>query len=174
MPQQRVGRLVALGQRQAREPPVAPARQQDDARRVVGQVSGVELRQLAVGGVGQGEEPGEIGVPGAGAGQQREPRAVGEGHLAARDGSKAQAVGELRELQRAAEVGVGQGQGGVSVLLGLGQQFVGMRRPHPEGVEALGVQLDVAGCHQATCRYQRSSCRSRNSVTGRPSPASIR
>ena len=40
-------------------------------------------------------------------------------------------VGELRELQRATEVGVGQGQRGVSVLLGLGQQFVWMGRPHP-------------------------------------------
>ena len=139
------------------EPPVAPACQQHDALGMMGQLRGIESRLPAVGGVGDGEEAGDVGVPLPGTGEQRESRSVGEGQLPARDGLDAQAVGEPRELQRPAEIRVGQGQRGIPVLLRLRQQLVDVGGPFPEGVEALGVKLDVAGCHQALCRYQRSS-----------------
>ena len=169
-----VGITWATAHRQFRETPVAPARQQDDTLGVVGQKRGVEPRLPAVGGVGGGEEPGDVGVPGPRLCQQREAGAVGQGQLAAHDGPDVQAVCKPRELQRPAEVGVGQGQRGVPVLLRLRQQLVRVGCPSPEGVEALGVKLYVAICHQALCRYQRSSLRSRNRVIRLPSPWSIR
>ena len=86
----------------------------------------------------------------------------------------AEAAGEAGELQRSAEVGVGQGEGVVAVLLRLRQQFVRVGRPRSEGVEALGVQLDVAGrhgrhrCYEA-CRYQQESALSWNRTSDPPS-----
>ena len=41
------------------------AREEDDALGVIGQVCGVEPRLPAVGGVGEREEPRDVGVPGA-------------------------------------------------------------------------------------------------------------
>ena len=56
-------------------------------------------------------------------------------------------VGLPGEVQRPAEVGVGQGEGIIAVLHGLGQQFVDVGCAQAEGVEALGMELDVAaGC----------------------------
>ena len=141
---------------------------------MVGQVPRIQPRFPAVGGVGVGEEPGDVGVPGPGRREQGKARAVGQGQLPAGDGPDPEAVGEPGELQSAAEVRVGQGQRRVAVLIPLRQQFVRMGRPHPEGVEALGVKLDVAIRHQPLCRYQRSSTSSRNRVICPPSSGSIR
>ena len=110
-----------------------------------GQVDGVQPGFPAVKGVGQGEEAGDVGVPLPGPRQQGQPGAVGQGHLSPGDGLDAQAVGLAGELQGAAQVGVRQGQGGVAVLLCLGQQFMGVGRPLSKGVEALGVEFHVPG-----------------------------
>ena len=75
-------------------------------------------------------------------------------------GRNIQAIGEPGELQCAAQVRVGQGQGRVAVVLRLRKKLVCVGRPHPEGVEALGMKLDVAICNQALCRYHRSPLRS--------------
>ena len=62
-------------------------------------------------------------------------------------GLNAQAAGQAGELQGAAEVGVGQGQGRIPVLPGPGQQFVDVGRSCPEGIEALDVEFHVTGGH---------------------------
>ena len=76
--------------------------------------------------------------------------------------------------QRPAEVGVGQCEGVVAVLLRLREQLVHVGRPRSEGVEALGVQLDVAGRHgrhpcYEVCRYQQESALSWNRTSEPPS-----
>ena len=189
--QQAVGLTGALVDRQPRERPVAPAGQQNHAFAVIGQVGRVELGFPAVAGIGQGEKARDVGVPRPCLRQQGEPRAIGQRQLCAGDGLGAQALGQPGELQRAAQVGIGQGQRRIAVLLGLRQQLVDMRRPLPEGVEALGSKLHP-GSHQkpvvsssplvvpirvrcqALCRYQRWSTQSRNRVISLPSPGSIR
>ena len=141
------GLLPAAVERQVGERAVAAAGQQDHAAGMFGQAGGVEPGLPPVGGVGQGEEPGDVGVAPPRLGQQDEAGAVGECQLGSGDRLDAEAVGEAGELQRPAEVGVGEGQGVIAVLARLGQQLVGVRRAHAEGVEARGVQLDVTGGH---------------------------
>ena len=165
--------------RQPRQRSAAAAGEQDHAVGVGGQVRGVQPGLPAVHGVGQGEEPRDVGVALPRPGQQRQAGAVRQGHLGPGDGPDAEAVGQARELQGAAQVGVGQRQGVVAVFPGPGQQLVGVGRPHPEGVEALRVQLHVFANHERTpaygvCRYQRPPRWSRNRVTCRPSSALTR
>ena len=105
------GLLPAAVERQVGERPVAAAGEEDHAAGMFGQVGGVEPGLPPVGGVGQGEEPGDVGVALPRLGQKDEAGAVGEGQLAPGDGPDAEAVGEAGELQRPAEVGVGEGQG---------------------------------------------------------------
>ena len=90
------------------------------------QVLGVESGVFAVGAVGQGEQPAEIGVPLSGTGQKGQPRVVCQGQLSAGHRVYSQAVGQAGELQRAAQVGVGQGHGLIAVLPGSGQEFMDM------------------------------------------------
>ena len=105
---------------------------------MVSQVLGVQPGLPAVHGIGQGEQPGEVAVASAGHSQQHQPGPVREGQLTAGDGPDAQAAGQPGKLQRSAQVGVGEGQGVVTVLLGSGQQLVGMGRAQSEGIETLG------------------------------------
>ena len=103
------GLLPAAVERQVGERSVAAAGQQDHAAGVLGQVGGVEPGLPPVGGVGQGEEPGDVGVALPRRGQQDETGAVGECQLAPGNRPDTEAVGETGELQRPAEVGVGEG-----------------------------------------------------------------
>ena len=111
------------------------------------QVFGVQPWLLPVRGIGEGEKPGEVGVAFTGPGQQHQPGPVRKGQLPAGDGPDVQAAGQPGKLQRSAQVGVGEGQGVVTVLLGPGQQLVGMGRAQSEGVETLEVKLGVCGGH---------------------------
>ena len=179
MPEELHGLPPAAVARQPRQRPAAAAGEERHALGVGGQVRGVQPGLPAVGGVGQGEEAGDVGVALPRPGQQRQAGAVCQGQLGPGDGPDAQAVGQARELQGVAQVGVGQRQGAVAVLPGPGQQLVGVGRPRPEGVEALRVQLHVSVSHcrapaYGVCRYQRPPRWSRNRVTCRPSSALTR
>ena len=108
-----------------------------------GQVAGVEPGFSAVGSVGQAEEARDVAVALPRAGQQHYAGAAGQGELAAGDGADAETARLPGEVQGPAEVGIGQGQGIRAVLRGLGQQFVDVGNSEAEGVEALGVKLNV-------------------------------
>ena len=96
---------------------------------MVGKVSGVQPGLPAVCGVGYGEEAGDVGVALPGPGQENKAGVVGESQLSTGDGPDTQAVGQPCELQGPAQVGVGEGQGGVAVLYRLGQQLVDVGCP---------------------------------------------
>ena len=104
--------------------PSRPPVSSDHAPGVFRQMHRVQPGFAAVGGVGQGEQAGDVGVALAGLRQQDQAGPVLQGQLAAGDGLDAHAVGQPGELQGAAQVSVGQGQGIVTVLPGLGQQLV--------------------------------------------------
>ena len=108
------------------------------------QMCRVQPRLPTVDGVRQGEQPRKVGIALPRPGQENEARTIQQGELAAGDGPDLQAVGEASEVQRPAEVGVGQGKGRVTERLGLGEQLVRVGGSRPEGVEALGVQLNVS------------------------------
>ena len=112
---------------------------------MVGEERRVQLWRAAVGGVGQREQPAQIGVALARGGEQHDARAACQRQFAAGDRPDAEAVRKPRELQRPAQVRIGERQRAVAVLPGLRQQLVRMRCAQPEGVEAPGVQLDVGG-----------------------------
>ena len=152
---------VAALREQRGEGAVAAAGEEHEPLGVGGEVDGVEARLAAVDGVGEGEESREVRVALPRPGQQRQPRAVAQGELAAGDGPHVEAAGQPRELQRAAEVGVREGEGGIAVLAGLREELVGVGGPLPKGVEALGVQLHVPGCHAAAPRRIAGTSRPR-------------
>ena len=177
--EQRPGLLPAPLAEPSREGAAAAAGEQDQTLRVRGQPAGVQPRLTAVLRVGQAEESTEVAVALAAAGQQGEARAVKQRQLGAGDRPDIEAVGQARELQAAAEVDVGQGQGRVAIFFGLGQQLVDVGRARPEGVKAFGVQLDVARAHARTpapwpWRYQHRSRASRNRVMVLPSSLQMR
>ena len=100
---------------------------------MLAQVRGVQPRLPAVGGVREGEQPGEVAVALPRLRQQHDAGAVQQGDLAAGDGLHAEAACETGELQRAAEVGVGEREGVVAVRLRLRQQLMCMRcAPSPK------------------------------------------
>ena len=80
-------------------------------------------------------------------GQEHDAGAVRQGQFSAGDGLDSQAAGQAGELQGAAEVGIGQGQGRIPVLPGPCQQFVDVGDPHSKGIEALDVEFHVTGRH---------------------------
>ena len=105
----------------------------------------------AVGGVGQGEHAGDVAVALPVLGQKDDAGAVRQGKLAAGDRLDPEAVGQPGEFQGAAQIGVGQGQGGIPVLSGLGQQLVDVGGAHTEGIEALDVEFHVCSGHGRPC-----------------------
>ena len=56
------------------------------------------------------------------------------------------------ELQGPTEVGVGEGEGGIAVLSGPGQQLVKVGCSLPKGIKAFGVEFHVFDGHPAPCR----------------------
>ena len=116
--------LYPAGPHQLRETALAPSSEKDQSLRVPGQVLGVEPRVFSVHAVGQGEQPGEVGISLSGAHQKDQPRVVCQGQFPAGYRLYSQTVGQAGELQSAAQVGVGQGHGRIAALLGGGQKFV--------------------------------------------------
>ena len=110
---------------------------------MIGQMRRIEPRLATINLVGQREQPREIGVALARLAQQHDPRAVEQGQLAAADRLQAEAVGQPRELQGAAEVGVGLGQRGHAQLRRAREQLMPMRGSDAKRMKALRVQLDV-------------------------------
>ena len=146
-PEQLAGVLAAALRKQLGKGPVPAPGEQHHTPGVLGQASRVQPGFPTVGGVGQGEQAGDVGVALTGPGQQHQAGAAFQGQFAAGDGPYAQAFGQPGEFQRPAQVGVGQGQGGIPVLHGLGQQLVDVGGPLSKGVEALDVEFHVSGCH---------------------------
>ena len=132
------------------EGPVPAAGQEDHSAGVIAQVRRVQPRLPAVDGISQGEEAADVGVALPGSGQERQPRAVGQGQFSSGNGLDTQTVGQPGKLQGAAQVGVSQGQGGIPILSGPGQQLVSVGRSQPKRIEALGVQFSVNGNHEAS------------------------
>ena len=145
--QLRLRLLPTARQRQARQSAVTSAGQQNDALRMRRQMRGIEPGFPAVNRVCEGKQTRNVRVTATRLRQQREPGAIQQGQLAPGDGRDAQAAGQARELQRPAQIGIGQGQGGVAVLLRLRQQFMGMGGTQSKGIEAFNVKLDVADVH---------------------------
>ena len=164
--QQRAGRVEPGCQGQPRHGAVAPAGEQHQPLGVVGQVCRVQPGFAAVDAVGEGEEAREVGVTRARLRQQHDPRAVGQGQLAAGDGLHAEAAGQPRELQRPAQIGVRQREGRGAVLRRLRQQLVDVGRAQAEGVEALGVQFDVASRHGTTLAMRFAGTSNRRAGRG--------
>ena len=119
-----------------------------------GKMGRVQPRLPAVDGVRQGEQPRKVGIALPRLGQEDDTRTIRQSKLAARDRLNLQAVGEAREVQRSAEVGVGQGKRRVTERLGLGEQLVCVGSSRSKGVEALGVQLNVSGGRRPCRRLQ--------------------
>ena len=93
LPEELHGLSPAAVPRQPRQRPAAAAGEQEHASGVGGQVRGVQPGLPAVHGVGQGEEPRDVGVALPRPGQQRQAGAVRQGQLGPGDGPDAQAVG---------------------------------------------------------------------------------
>ena len=145
--EQPAGVLAPAFREQPGQRPVAASGEQYHPAGVFRQVSWVQPGFPLAGGVGQGEQAGDVGVALTVPGQEHDAGAVREGQFSAGDGPNAQAAGQAGELQGAAEVGVGQGQGRIPVLPGPGQQFVDVGGPHSKGIEALDVEFHVTGRH---------------------------
>ena len=108
--------LAASAGQEPGERSSAAAGEQDNAAGVLTQEGRVQPGLPAVYGAGDGEEPGDVGVPLSCPGQQDKTGSVQQGQFAAGYGLYAQAAGQPRELQRAAQVHVGEGQGGIPEL----------------------------------------------------------
>ena len=146
-PEQLAGVLAAALRKQLGKRPVPAPGEQHHPPGVFGQARRVQPGFPTVGGVGQGEQAGDVGVARTGPGQQHQAGPIVQGQFAAGDGPYAQAFGQPGEFQRPAQVGVGQGQGLIPVFHGLGQQLVDVGGPLSKGVEALDVEFHVSGCH---------------------------
>ena len=158
--------------------PAAPAGEQRNAVGVRRKVGRVEARRAAVVPVRQCEKARHIAVARARSGEQRQAASVHERQLAAAYRLYAHAVGLARELQRAAQVRVRQGERGIAQLGGARKQLVDVGRAQPERVEALAVKFRVSDRHDATayaaadgCRYQSPARSSLNRVSRSPSPS---
>ena len=121
---QRLGRTPL--QRRRRQRPVPTARQQRQPPGVLRQQTRVQTRLATVRRVGQREQPRQVAVPLPRPRQQCHSRPVRQRQFAAGDRLQPQPVGLPGEVQRPAQVGVGQRQASVPVLPCPCQQFVGM------------------------------------------------
>ena len=128
---------------QAGQMAVAPAREQRRSFCVRGQVRRVKARFAAVLPVRQREQPRYIAVASSCPGKQRQAASVCQREFTSADGLYSEAVGETGELQRSAQVGVGQCERRIAVLDGARKQLMDMGCALTERVEALAVKLCV-------------------------------
>ena len=134
-------------------------------------------------GVGRGQQPAEVAIPGRVFDQEGEVGEIGRGlqvrgrrrqrhgQLGADDRAQVELPAGLGELARSPDpVVVGQRQSRIAVDLGGDGQLRRGRGAVEEGEARVRVQLDVrGGAHQARCRYQRPVIRQRKTTTERPS-----
>ena len=123
------------------------------------QVSGVQrrwdgapIRRRSGGGVSEGDEAAEVGVPGVGLDEERQVRIVGERQLGARDRSDAGLLGGMGERKRSREpIMVGERHRRIPERGGLLGQLLRRGRPVQKAERRVGVQFDIRdGGHERT------------------------
>ena len=162
--QPRRGPPVLPGGDQPRDEPLAGASGQADQpvgeaaqqRRVECGGAGTAIARIARVGMGDRDQPAQVGIARARGRQQREVAVVGQGDLAPGDRLDARIPRGVCERQRAAQaVVVGQGHGRIAGRrAGVGELF-GRRDAIEEAERRMGVQLDVGGGHRTYVRIPR-------------------
>jgi len=99
-------------------------------------------------GVGGGDEPAEVGVPGNALREEGEMRAISQGQLGAGDRCDASSPRSSRELHGAVKpIMVGDGQSLVAQIGGLANDLLWQGRPIEKGECGVEMELDVRSWH---------------------------